>query len=483
MKRGFLERRLPWWRSNLFTFKTFRFGTHIPNTNSLYRNQNLIRHSSASPFFGSSRYYSSTPQPPQEDKNNTEKEDDSSEHKEDDSSEHKEDSSQTIASEGETNHTNEPTPPKKVLRVPFPQKGSEPIEPRYKNYEPRENQPPIEEETVNDDGNFGIPERPDLKDEILRYIRNNPRFVWLTVAIPLALLAAMGIYQGTPHISVNEFLTEYAEKDNVSKLVVVHKHFAKIYDKDGYAGPTVGFSSFSRFQELIQTLNDAKANAEIPQTTPLPLETLPTGEQAAQPPETKEDNLQEDETTEVVEPSLIHIKYAASHGWLFTLMLIGFVAYLLTVTRRGKGYRNYVNNMPEPLKRFMTDKKIVPINPKDLGVTFEQVAGVDEAKEEIYEFVEILKNPEKFTLLGAKIPKGALISGPPGTGKTLLAKATAAAAGVPFFSVAGSEFMQIFVGTGPLKVRELFAAARAAAPCIVFIDEIDAIGRKTWFFT
>lgn len=108
---------------------------------------------------------------------------------------------------------------------------------------------------------------------------------------------------------------------------------------------------------------------------------------------------------------------------------------------------------------------------------FADVAGLDEAKVEVMEFVDFLQNASKYTRLGAKIPKGALLVGPPGTGKTLLAKATAGEANVPFFSMSGSDFIEMFVGVGPSRVRDLFATARASAPCIVFIDEIDAIGR------
>jgi ATP-dependent metalloprotease FtsH len=111
-------------------------------------------------------------------------------------------------------------------------------------------------------------------------------------------------------------------------------------------------------------------------------------------------------------------------------------------------------------------------------ITFKDVAGLDEAKVEIMEFVKFLKSPAKFTRLGAKIPKGALLVGPPGTGKTLLAKATAGEASVPFFSISGSDFIEMFVGVGPSRVRDLFKEARAAAPCIVWIDEIDAVGRS-----
>lgn len=111
-------------------------------------------------------------------------------------------------------------------------------------------------------------------------------------------------------------------------------------------------------------------------------------------------------------------------------------------------------------------------------ITFDNVAGLDEAKEEVEEIVEFLKNPSKFTKLGGKIPKGALLIGPPGTGKTLLAKAVAGEAGVPFFTLSGSDFVEMFVGVGAARVRDLFKQAKEKAPCIIFIDEIDAIGRS-----
>ncbi|OQW60187.1 MAG: cell division protein FtsH [Nitrospira sp. ST-bin4] len=114
---------------------------------------------------------------------------------------------------------------------------------------------------------------------------------------------------------------------------------------------------------------------------------------------------------------------------------------------------------------------------KDIKVTFADVAGVDEAKEELREVIEFLKTPEKFTKLGGKIPKGILLVGPPGTGKTLLARAVAGEAGVTFFSISGSEFVEMFVGVGAARVRDLFDQAKLKAPCIIFIDELDALGK------
>ncbi|MDW7988479.1 MAG: AAA family ATPase, partial [candidate division WOR-3 bacterium] len=119
---------------------------------------------------------------------------------------------------------------------------------------------------------------------------------------------------------------------------------------------------------------------------------------------------------------------------------------------------------------------IIP-NPKN-KITFEDVAGCEEAKEELKEIIEFLKNPKKFQKLGGKIPKGVLLIGPPGTGKTLLAKAVAGEAGVPFLGMSGSDFVEMFVGVGAARVRDLFRQAKRLAPCIIFIDEIDAVGRQ-----
>ena len=115
---------------------------------------------------------------------------------------------------------------------------------------------------------------------------------------------------------------------------------------------------------------------------------------------------------------------------------------------------------------------------KETGVTFKDVAGEDEAKESLVEVVDFLHNPQKYSKIGAKLPKGALLVGPPGTGKTLLAKAVAGEAHVPFFSLTGSDFIELYVGVGASRVRDLFKEATKNAPCIVFIGEIDAIGRS-----
>jgi len=160
-----------------------------------------------------------------------------------------------------------------------------------------------------------------------------------------------------------------------------------------------------------------------------------------------------------------------------TLLLIGAYVWF---TRKSMG-GTFGGNSTRGGRNFFNVGKahvsVIDKNAKD-KVTFKDVAGCDEAKLEITEFVNFLKNPSKYKKLGARIPKGALLVGPPGTGKTLLAKATAGEANVPFLSISGSDFIEMFVGIGPARVRDLFAQARAQSPSIIFIDEIDAIGRS-----
>ena len=167
-------------------------------------------------------------------------------------------------------------------------------------------------------------------------------------------------------------------------------------------------------------------------------------------------------------------------GWIIPLFLLA--AIWLFIMRRvgggaGGGPAGQIFNIGKS-KATLFDKDSTP------NVTFADVAGLNEAKEEVMEVVDFLKNPKKYTALGGKIPKGVLLVGPPGTGKTLLAKAVAGEAGVPFFSISGSDFVEMFVGVGASRVRDLFKQAREKAPCIIFIDEIDAIGRargkNTW---
>ncbi|MEL6470191.1 MAG: ATP-dependent zinc metalloprotease FtsH [Cyanobacteria bacterium J06623_4] len=165
----------------------------------------------------------------------------------------------------------------------------------------------------------------------------------------------------------------------------------------------------------------------------------------------------------------------ADNSAITSLVTTGIVAMLvvfamLMLLRRSANSGGGAMSFGRSKARFQMEAKT--------DVMFEDVAGIDEAKEELQEVVTFLKNPERFTAIGARIPKGVLLVGPPGTGKTLLAKAIAGEAGTPFFSISGSEFVEMFVGVGASRVRDLFKKAKENAPCIVFIDEIDAVGRQ-----
>ena len=154
-------------------------------------------------------------------------------------------------------------------------------------------------------------------------------------------------------------------------------------------------------------------------------------------------------------------------SWVVPALIFGGIWFFL-IRRLGQGQSGFMTVGQSKAKIYAE---------KDTKVTFADVAGVDEAKEELREVIEFLKTPEKFTRLGGKIPKGILLIGPPGTGKTLLARAVAGEAGVTFFSISGSEFVEMFVGVGAARVRDLFDQAKVKAPCIIFIDELDAIGK------
>jgi len=178
-----------------------------------------------------------------------------------------------------------------------------------------------------------------------------------------------------------------------------------------------------------------------------------------------------------IDPQQVNIQTQRASQWgnvlgtltflLPTLFLIGVIIFMM---RQAQGTNNQALSFGKSRARVFTSNRPT--------VTFDDVAGVEEAKEELQEIVEFLKYPEKFAALGARIPRGVLLVGPPGTGKTLLSRAVAGEAGVPFFSISGSEFVEMFVGVGASRVRDLFDQAKRNAPCIVFIDEIDAVGRQ-----
>ncbi len=171
---------------------------------------------------------------------------------------------------------------------------------------------------------------------------------------------------------------------------------------------------------------------------------------------------------------IIQVKPVEETPWYLTLLISWFPMLLLIGV-----WIFFMRQMQTGGGRAMSfgRSKAKMLNGQNINVTFKDVAGVDEAKEELSEVIDFLKDPKKFTKLGGRIPKGVLLVGPPGTGKTLLAKAIAGEAGVPFFSISGSDFVEMFVGVGASRVRDLFLQAKKHAPCIIFIDEIDAVGR------
>ncbi|CAH2054809.1 unnamed protein product, partial [Iphiclides podalirius] len=246
-------------------------------------------------------------------------------------------------------------------------------------------------------------------------------------------------------ISWRDFVNMYLNKGAVEKLEVINKKWVRVKLQPGaFEGKVIWFAigsvdSFERNLENAQI----EMNVDPPNFIPVIYK------------------------TEVEASSLT--------GMLPTLLIIGFLIYMM---RRSANMMGGAGRKGGGLFGGVMESTAKLINPTDIGVKFRDVAGCEEAKIEIMEFVNFLKNPQQYIDLGAKIPKGALLTGPPGTGKTLLAKATAGEANVPFLTVSGSEFLEMFVGVGPSRVRDMFSMARKHAPCILFIDEIDAVGRK-----
>ncbi|MFN8279284.1 MAG: ATP-dependent zinc metalloprotease FtsH [Saprospiraceae bacterium] len=253
-------------------------------------------------------------------------------------------------------------------------------------------------------------------------------------------------------ISFNKFESMAAAGD-IEKVEVVNNKIANIYLKD---------QAFSK---------EAYKDAERPGLIGKPSYTFNIG-----PAENFADKV--DKMNERI-PSKVDLIYQEKQNWMNTILglvlplaLIVFV-WMYIMRKMGGG------NAGPGAQIFNIGKSKAMLFEKDQNthITFADVAGLEEAKEEVMEVVDFLKNPKKYTALGGKIPKGVLLVGPPGTGKTLLAKAVAGEAAVPFFTISGSDFVEMFVGVGASRVRDLFRQAREKAPCIVFIDEIDAVGR------
>ncbi|KAE8221952.1 hypothetical protein CF319_g4773 [Tilletia indica] len=269
----------------------------------------------------------------------------------------------------------------------------------------------------------------------------------------------------TREITWQDFRTNFLDRGLVDRLVVVNRNKVKVYLLPNAAAPgggqpspsagaapgsgnSVFWFSVGSVEAFERRLDEAQRELGIPSHERIPVA-----------------------YHEEISTASTILHFAP------TILLAGF---LLWMTRRAAGGMGSGGGGGGPGGIFGIGKSRAKMfnQETDVKTKFSDVAGMDEAKEEIMEFVQFLKNPDKYTKLGAKIPRGAILSGPPGTGKTLLAKATAGEAAVPFLSVSGSEFVEMFVGVGPSRVRDMFATAKKHAPCIIFVDEIDAIGKS-----
>ncbi|CAO1632171.1 unnamed protein product [Parajaminaea phylloscopi] len=250
-------------------------------------------------------------------------------------------------------------------------------------------------------------------------------------------------------ITWQEFRTAFLDRGLVDKLVVVNRSKVKVYLHNGSGAngqQSAYWFSLGSVEAFERRLDDAQRELGIPSGERIPVAYH-----------------EEISTTS----TLLHFAP--------TILLVGLLLYM---SRRAGGAGGGGAGGPGGIFGIGKSRAKMFNQETDVKTKFDQVAGMNEAKEEIMEFVSFLKKPERYEKLGAKIPRGAILSGPPGTGKTLLAKATAGEAGVPFLSVSGSEFVEMFVGVGPSRVRDMFANAKKHAPCIIFVDEIDAIGKS-----
>lgn len=295
--------------------------------------------------------------------------------------------------------------------------------------------------------------------------KSGPKFnIYWIYGIMVLLLIGLNFFSGNisgggEQMSFQDFRQKYLDKGQVSKLVVVNKSEVEIYLKP-------------------DAIAKKDPNSKVPFVTN---DETPIGKFRIGSVEQFENNLA-DAQTSLPEYDRVRVIYEDRGSFLndilgsFLLPVIFLIAMWFFIMRKmgggaggGAGGGGIFNIGKSKAQLFEKGTRVT--------ITFNDVAGLDEAKVEVMEIVDFLKNPKKYTALGGKIPKGALLVGPPGTGKTLLAKAVAGEAQVPFFSMSGSDFVELFVGVGASRVRDLFKQAREKAPCIVFIDEIDAIGR------
>ena len=306
------------------------------------------------------------------------------------------------------------------------------------------------------EGNKGF--KPNNENQGMPTNGGNGKVRIIIYIVILAVLIAITFIDfggNANEINWNKFENEMLLNNDVEKVVVVNRERADIYIKpesiDKYGGAAAGSNIFSGSMPAFYfNIGDVESF------------------------ETKLAEAQKDLPKEL----RVSVEYKTEHdylgsiiSWIFPIILI-IVLWWFVFNRMsgGSGGGGQIFSIGKSRAQVFDKERKVKVNFKD-------VAGLEEAKVEVMEIVDFLKNPEKYTKLGGKIPKGALLVGPPGTGKTLLAKAVAGEADVPFFSLSGSDFVEMFVGVGASRVRDLFRQAKSKAPCIIFIDEIDAIGR------
>ena len=301
-------------------------------------------------------------------------------------------------------------------------------------------------------------EKKNLKDKLPKkpqMPKNSFNFYWIYAIIIVALLVLNflpGLMNSPSEAKWNDLETMLRESD-VEKIYVVNKEFAEVYVKEKSIDKPV----HKKLKEKSNSRFDLFYTYKFVSLDNFERELIEA--QADLPPK------------DIVRPTKVdRTDWSDSLGYIIPILIMVLLWVFIMRRMSGGGGASQIFNIGKS-KATLFDKDT------NVNITFNDVAGLEEAKVEIKEIVDFLKTPKKYTTLGAKIPKGALLVGPPGTGKTLLAKAVAGEAKVPFFSLSGSDFVEMFVGVGASRVRDLFKQAKEKAPCIIFIDEIDAIGR------
>lgn len=318
---------------------------------------------------------------------------------------------------------------------------------------------------MDNDSKKGFDKQPDKKNTGGKKPSGFPKFsnywFYIILAVVFIVMTLVNFGGGTKETDRKTFENQMLTNHDVEKIVVVNKERVDIYLKPEVLG-----------EERYHDVSDGKGFGGISGSGPHYYFTIGDVE-------TFERQLLEAQES-FPESERITAQYKTERNyfgeilsWILPLLII--VGLWIFLFRRmsgggGAGGGNQIFNIGKSKAQIFDKEKTIQVN-------FNDVAGLEEAKVEIMEIVDFLKNPKKYTELGGKIPKGALLVGPPGTGKTLLAKAVAGEAHVPFFSISGSDFVEMFVGVGASRVRDLFKQAKQKAPCIVFIDEIDAVGR------